>query len=76
MADYFIHAISMTRWNLDSSHTLQVPLPMETSDSPLGVCPFCGSLLNVGSVIIEYEASGERRIYADCATCDEPVHPK
>ena len=48
---------------------------MAVHDSPLGVCPHCGTTLSAGSILIEYEVDGEQRVYADCVTCNEPVHP-
>jgi formate dehydrogenase maturation protein FdhE len=49
---------------------------MVTKNATLGVCPFCGSILRAGSVILEYKVNGERRVYADCEECNEPVHPE
>ena len=49
---------------------------METRSSTLGVCPFCGSTLKAGSIILEYEVDGQRRVYAQCSECGEPVHPE
>jgi len=66
----------MNIWNLESRHTLQVPPPMATQNSTLGVCPFCRSTLESGSIILEYEVDGQRRVYAQCVECGEPVHPE
>jgi len=49
---------------------------MATRNSTLGVCPFCGSTLKAGSIILEYEVDGQRRVYAQCSECGEPVHPE
>ena len=49
---------------------------MVTRNSTLGVCPFCSSTLEAGSIIIEYEVEGEQRVFAECEQCDEPVHPE
>lgn len=49
---------------------------MGSEKSTLGMCPYCGSPLDSGSIILEYEVDGDRRIYADCTECDEPVHPQ
>jgi len=74
---YFIQTPSISSWNVDSCHTLHVlPPPMATSSSTLGVCPFCGSTLAAGSIILEYEVDGEHRVYAGCSECNEPVHPE
>jgi len=40
------------------------------------VCPYCGSTLEAGSIILEYEVEGERRVFAECTQCNEPVHPE
>jgi len=49
---------------------------MTEQDQSLGVCPFCGSVLPAGSVVITYEADGEQRVFARCSECQEPVHPE
>jgi len=49
---------------------------MTTQNHPLGVCPFCGSTLDAGSILLEYESNGTERVFAECYTCNEPVHPK
>jgi formate dehydrogenase maturation protein FdhE len=59
-----------------TSHTPRSLSRMPTRNSTLGVCPFCGSTLESGSIILEYETGGERRVYAECEECDEPVHPE
>jgi len=58
------------------SHAPGSPPPMATSNSTLGVCPYCGSTLEAGSIILEYEVEGERRVFAECTQCNEPVHPE
>jgi len=58
------------------SHAPSSSSPMVTKNATLGVCPFCGSILRAGSVILEYKVNGERRVYADCEECNEPVHPE
>ena len=74
--EYFIYVLRIVSWNLVDCHTLQVPIPMATQNQPLGVCPFCGSTLDAGSILIRYESDGTERVFAECYTCDEPVHPK
>jgi len=49
---------------------------MTEQDQSLGVCPFCGSVLPAGSVVITYEVDGEQRVFARCSECREPVHPE
>jgi formate dehydrogenase maturation protein FdhE len=49
---------------------------MAEHNQPVGVCPFCGSTLPAGSVLIEYEADDEQRVFARCSDCREPVHPE
>jgi len=49
---------------------------MVDQDQSIGVCPFCGSTLPAGSVLIEYESAGEQRVFARCSDCREPVHPE
>jgi len=74
--EYFICALRMVTWNLVGRHTLQVPIPMATQNQPLGVCPFCGSTLDAGSILLKYESNGTERVFAECYTCHEPVHPE
>lgn len=62
---------------LGTSHTLQVPLsPMSQAASSLGTCPLCGAAVPQHAVLIEYEANGEGRLYAECPRCIEPVQPQ
>ncbi|WP_449405086.1 DUF7837 family putative zinc-binding protein [Halonotius pteroides] len=49
---------------------------MTKHDQSVGVCPFCGSVLTTGSVLIRYESDGEQRVFARCSECREPVHPE
>jgi len=49
---------------------------MADQNQSIGVCPFFGSTILVGSVLIEYESDGEQRVFARCSDCREPVHPK
>ncbi len=49
---------------------------MSGSASELGTCPFCGSAITAGAVLVEYEVEGETRFFAECYDCDEPVQPQ
>jgi endogenous inhibitor of DNA gyrase (YacG/DUF329 family) len=49
---------------------------MSTEKSSLGTCPFCGGDVPEGNILIEYEKDGEAAVYAECPTCEEPVHPE
>jgi hypothetical protein len=51
------------------------PPPMSNTASELGTCPFCGSKIQSGALLIEYEVAGETRFFAECYECDEPVKP-
>ena len=59
-----------------TSHAPSSTPPMATRNSTLGMCPFCGSTLEAGSIILEYEVDGQQRVYAQCMECGEPVHPE
>ncbi len=48
---------------------------MADEDQALGLCPNCGSILPSGAVLIEYEVSGDKRVFAECPQCSEPVRP-
>ena len=58
------------------SHAPSSSPRMVEHDQSIGVCPFCGSALPAGSVLIEYESDGEQRVFARCSDCREPVHPE
>ena len=49
---------------------------MSNTASELGTCPSCGSDIPAGALLIEYEAEGETRFFAECDECDEPVRPQ
>ncbi|WP_438267335.1 DUF7837 family putative zinc-binding protein [Halovenus rubra] len=49
---------------------------MSNSASELGTCPFCGSAIQTGAILVEYEAEGETRVFAECFECEEPVQPQ
>ena len=51
-------------------------MAMSESASHLGTCPFCGSELSTGAVLIEYEVDDETRAFAECSQCDQPVRPQ
>jgi len=59
-----------------SSHAPSSSSRMADQDQSIGVCPFCGSILPAGSVLIEYESDGEQRVFARCSDYREPVHPE
>jgi hypothetical protein len=46
---------------------------MSSQPSTLGTCPFCGSVLTRGAILIEYETDTETRRFAECYECNEPV---
>jgi len=60
------------------SHAPSSPFPthMSNTASELGTCPFCGSVIPAGAVLIEYETNEETRVFAECYDCDEPVQPQ
>jgi len=49
---------------------------MSDTASKLGVCPFCEAVIPTGTVLLEYEVNGEKRVFAECYECDEPVQPQ
>lgn len=58
-------------------HAPRLPFPlMSTEKSSLGACPFCNGDVPPGNVLIEYEKDGETAVYAECPSCEEPVHPE
>lgn len=48
---------------------------MNPSHSPIGVCPRCEEPIPPGRTLIEYEAAGRTRAYAECPGCRAVVHP-
>ena len=46
------------------------------SKEELGTCPFCGSAIPAGAILVEYGAKGETRVFAECFECKEPVKPQ
>jgi hypothetical protein len=52
------------------------PTPMSNTASELGTCPFCGSAIPAGAILVEYKAEGETRVFAECFECEEPVQPQ
>jgi endogenous inhibitor of DNA gyrase (YacG/DUF329 family) len=49
----------------------------ERARPPLGECPSCGRTIPPANLLIRYEtATGPVRVFAECPTCDEPVHPE
>jgi hypothetical protein len=49
---------------------------MSNTASELGTCPFCGSAIPEGAILVEYEAEDETRVFAECFECEEPVQPQ
>lgn len=49
---------------------------MSQATATLGTCPFCGSGVSRGAVLIEYEVDGDPRVFAECSRCGEPVRPE
>lgn len=49
---------------------------MSNTRSELGTCPFCGTAIPVEAVLVEYEADGEQRVFAECYEWEQPVQPQ
>lgn len=49
---------------------------MAPTSSQLGSCPYCGSELTRGAVLIEYDVGDETRQFAECDECEAPVQPQ
>ncbi|CCQ35487.1 small CPxCG-related zinc finger protein [Natronomonas moolapensis 8.8.11] len=49
---------------------------MSSSASELGTCPFCGSAITAGAILVEYKVENETRVFAECYECEEPVQPQ
>ena len=49
----------------------------DARDDPdaVGACPACGATIPPAHVLIEYEADGDRRLFADCPGCRDVVDP-
>ena len=41
----------------------------------VGACPACGTRIPPAQVLIEYEADGERRLFAECPGCRDVIDP-
>lgn len=49
----------------------------KTRKPPLGRCPHCDRDIPKRNLLISYESAGEwPRMFAECPTCEEPVHPR
>lgn len=48
---------------------------MPSKQSTLGTCPVCETEIRAGLLLIEYEKDGDR-VYVECPSCEEPVHPR
>lgn len=55
---------------------LHSSVPMVSEHSILGVCPRCETEIPEGLLLIEYETDGDRRVFAECPACEEPVTPE
>ncbi|WP_449404585.1 DUF7837 family putative zinc-binding protein [Halorubrum vacuolatum] len=49
---------------------------MSEAASTLGACPFCETPVSRNAVLIKYVADSEKRVYAECPKCREPVQPQ
>ena len=58
------------------SHAPSSPLSMSEAESTLGACPFCKRPIPSNAILIEYVVDGEKRLYAECPKCQEPVQPR
>lgn len=47
---------------------------MPSEQSALGTCPVCKTKIRAGLLLIEYEKDDDRAVYAECPSCEEPVH--
>lgn len=70
-----------TQWIVEGAHALSHTLsplwimtPEQTAE--VGVCPFCEAAVTRRHVLIEYEADGEDRAYAECPACGEVGNPQ
>lgn len=46
-------------------------------DGPLGTCPNCDGDVPREYLLIRYETDdGWPKLFAECPTCEEPVHPR
>ena len=58
------------------SHAPSSPFPMPEATPSLGACPFCEEPVPRPAVLIEYVVDSEKRLYAECPNCQEPVQPR
>jgi len=64
-------------WDLVTRSKFHSPqTTMADTKSDLGTCPFCGSSIPTGSVLLKYTVDGETRLFAECYECEEPVQPQ
>ncbi|MFC7137850.1 hypothetical protein ACFQRB_18220 [Halobaculum litoreum] len=47
----------------------------DASDT-LGTCPVCGRSLPAHARLVTYHGDGWPTLFAECADCDEIVHPR
>lgn len=51
-------------------------ITIDDGSTPLGACPNCASLIPEPNLLIKYEsAGGWPRMFAECPTCGQVVHP-
>lgn len=49
---------------------------MHTTRQPLGACPRCDATVPESSLLIEYDATDGRGVYAECPDCEDVVTPR
>ena len=62
-------------WVFWTCHTLQKSHYMTDTAYKGDQCPFCESDVTDGITLIEYNVDGERRVFVECPTCEQPVAP-
>lgn len=48
----------------------------DVKQSVIGVCPECGTTLEIKSALIAYQRKGVETYYAECGGCSTVVHPR
>ncbi|WP_449267302.1 DUF7837 family putative zinc-binding protein [Halalkalirubrum salinum] len=49
---------------------------MSHAASTIGTCPFCSAVVPETAVLIEYVVNAEKRLFAECSQCGDPVRPQ
>jgi hypothetical protein len=49
---------------------------MSETQQPLGHCPHCETRIPTSRLLVEYETSGGRGLYAECPDCEDVVTPR